>query len=259
MDIETIKQIARERGIDLKIQGLVCLPREIKKYTGFITRRQKKGGGATYAVVIKNKEFYLSKTFNTEAEAEDYICLTNVRENLPIRNRFTIFADRVLVELTGDKLLICDYDDLYLVELHSWYCSSHGYAATKTSGSANRQYFHNMVMKHIPTDITVDHINLNKLDNRKINLRLVDRRTQSINRGIHSNNTSGMTGVSFNKKSNRWAAQWQDSNGNKCYKSFSSKKYTNDIAKAKAIEYRQKIIQSLPHYREALCLDDAEA
>jgi len=259
MDIGRIRQLAKEQGINLAVHGLVCLPREIKKYTGYIQRRQRKGGGATYRALIKNKDFYLSKTFKTEAEAEQYICLTNVRKGLPIRNSFTIFADRVLVDLTGDKLLIADYDNLYLVELHTWYCSSQGYAATRTSGSANPEFFHNMVMKHIPTDITVDHINRNCLDNQKGNLRLVDRRIQTINRGIKSTNTSGVTRVCFNKKSKCWVAKWQDIDGNQCRKSFGSKKYGNDVAKAKAIEHRQRMIQSLPHYREALCLDDAEA
>jgi len=233
------------------------LPREIKKYTGSVIRRQKKGG-VSYEVRIYHKEFNLSKNFNTEAEAGLYIRETNVREGLPIKNSFTVFADRVLVDLPGNKLLIVDYDDLYLVKTHSWHCS-HGYAATRTSGSANPEFFHNLVMKHIPTEITVDHINRNKLDNRKVNLRLVDRRTQSINQGIQSNNKSGVTGVFFDKKSKGWVAHWRDIDGNRCHKWFSSKKYGNDVAKAKAIEHRQKIIQSLPHYREALCLDDAEA
>jgi len=259
MDIERIKQIARERGIDLAVHGLVCLPREIKKYTGCIWRNQRRGGGATYRARIVHKEFYFLKTFKTEAEAEQYIRETNVRENLPIRNQFTIFADRVLVDLTGDKLLICDYDDLYLVETHNWHCSSNGYAVTNISGSTNPEFFHNAVMRHIPTHITVDHINLNKLDNRKGNLRLVDRRIQIINQGIKSNNTSGVTGVFFDKNSKRWVAHWRDADGNQCSKCFSSKKYGNDVAKAKAIEHRQRIIRSLPHYREALCLDDAEA
>jgi len=259
MEIETIKQIARERGIDLEVHGLVCLPREIKKYTGYIQRRQKKGGGVSYRTLIKNKDFYLSKTFKTEAEAEQYIRLTNVREGLPIKNRFTIFADRVLVDLPGNKLLICDYDDLYLVELHNWCCSSYGYAVTRTSGSTKPEFFHNMVMKHIPTEITADHINRNCLDNRKINLRLVNKTIQIINQGMRENNTSGVTGVSYYKKSGVWVAHWRDSSGNRCFKWFSSKKYGNDIARTRAIEHRQRMIQSLPHYREALCLDDAEA
>jgi len=68
-----------------------------------------------------------------------------------------------------------------------------------------------------------------------------------------------VTGVSYHKKSKRWLAKWQDRDGNHRSKCFSSKKYSNDIAKAKAIEHRSQMIRSLPHYREALCLDDAEA
>jgi len=180
-------------------------------------------------------------------------------EGLPIRNSFTVFADRVLVDLPGNKLLIWDYEDLYLVESHTWHCSSNGYAVTWTSSSTALQFFHNMVMRHILTHITVDHINRNSLDNHKSNLRLVDRRIQTINQGIKSNNTSGVMGVSYDKRGDRWMAKWRDIDGNQCHKCFSSKKYGNDIAKAKAIEYLQRMIQSLPHYREALQLDDAEA
>jgi len=35
-----------------------------------------------------------------------------MRENLPIRNKFTIFEDRVEVELAGGKIFICNVDDL---------------------------------------------------------------------------------------------------------------------------------------------------
>jgi len=72
------------------------------------------------------------------------------------------------------------------------------------------------------------------------------------------NNKSGVTGVSYDKRGDNWMATWRDADGNQCYKCFNSKKYGNDIAKAKAIKHRQKMIWSLPHYREALCLD-AEA
>jgi len=47
-----------------------------------------------------------------------------VREGLPIRNLFTVFEDWVEVELVGGKMLICNIDDLYFVELHNWYCTS---------------------------------------------------------------------------------------------------------------------------------------
>jgi len=223
MDIDTIQQIAKKQGVDLEIQGLVCLPWEIKKYTGYIQRCQRRRG-VSYVACIRYKDFYLSKTFKTEAEADLYICETNVREGLPIKNSFTIFNNRVLVDLTGNKLLICDYEDLYLVEMHTWCCSD-GYVSTRTSGSTTLQFFHNLAMKHIPTDITVDHINRNCLDKRKSNLRLVNQRIQSINHGIKSNNMSGVTGVSYYKNTKGWVAQWEDADGNKCRKYFSLKKY----------------------------------
>jgi len=102
---------------------LVCLPREIRRYTGSIARHQNKGDRVTYEVQIRHKDLKLSKSFKTEAKADNYLCETNVREGLLIRNKFTIFEDGVLVELPGDKLLICDYDNLYLVEMHTWCCS----------------------------------------------------------------------------------------------------------------------------------------
>jgi hypothetical protein len=259
MEIERIRDMAREQGIDLAVHGLVCLPRELKKYTGNVQRCQRKGGGVTYRARIRYNDFHLSKSFKTEAEADQYIRLTNVREGLPIKNSFTVFADRVLVDLLGNKLLICNYEDLYFVETHTWHCSSTGYAVTNTSGTTTLQFFHNMVMRHIPTHITVDHINRNSLDNPKSNLRLVDRRIQTINQGIKSNNTSGVTGVSYDKRGDRWMAIWRDIDGNQCHKYFSSKKYGNDIARTRAIEHCQRMIQSLPHYREALQLDGPQA
>jgi len=203
MDMEKIRQMAREQGIDLAVQGLVCLPHEIKKYSGHIQRQQKKGGGVAYVAIIQIKDFYCSKSFKTEANADNYLCETNVRENLPIKNRFVVFANRVEVELTGGKMLICDVDNIDLIESHTW-CCSRGYAVAAINGRGSLQFFHNIVMQHIPSDITVDHINRNGLDNPKSNLRLVDQRIQSINQGIKSNNKSGVTGVSYYKKPEAW-------------------------------------------------------
>jgi len=41
MEMEKIRQMAKEQGIDLKIQGLVCLPWEIKK----IRKQGRQGQG----------------------------------------------------------------------------------------------------------------------------------------------------------------------------------------------------------------------
>ena len=56
-------------------------------------------------------------------------------------------------------------------------------------------------------DGQIDHINGDRSDNRIENLRVVNQLENSKNRRINSNNTSGFTGVTFDKRSGKWAAQ----------------------------------------------------
>ena len=56
--------------------------------------------------------------------------------------------------------------------------------------------------------VSIDHINGDKLDNRRENLRRADRREQMANpqNRLRRNNTSGRVGVSFIKKTGLWYA-----------------------------------------------------
>jgi hypothetical protein len=49
-----------------------------------------------------------------------------------------------------------------------------------------------------------DHINRNPLDNRKENLRKAARIDNNRNCSISKNNTSGIVGVSWNRRNNNW-------------------------------------------------------
>jgi hypothetical protein len=55
-------------------------------------------------------------------------------------------------------------------------------------------------------DREVDHINNDPTDNRIVNLRLATFSENAMNRGLRANNTSGVKGVSWSKKSSRWLA-----------------------------------------------------
>lgn len=50
----------------------------------------------------------------------------------------------------------------------------------------------------------LDHVNRNKSDNRIVNLREADRAEQAWNTGLSRDNTSGIKGVSWHKKSRMW-------------------------------------------------------
>ena len=65
---------------------------------------------------------------------------------------------------------------------------------------------HRFVMDYYDKDMVVDHINRNKLDNRKANLRTSTRRENTINKSVQSNNTSNIPGVSWRKDRNKWRA-----------------------------------------------------
>lgn len=53
---------------------------------------------------------------------------------------------------------------------------------------------------------TVDHINLDKTDDRWANLRHATQQQQCGNRGLNSRNKSGFKGVSFSRQENKWYA-----------------------------------------------------
>lgn len=54
---------------------------------------------------------------------------------------------------------------------------------------------------------SLDHINRDKLDNRITNLRVAGKIINSRNTDLRSDNSSGITGVTFDKSRDKWIAQ----------------------------------------------------
>lgn len=75
-------------------------------------------------------------------------------------------------------------------------------------GSRNkRTYLHRAIVGISDPKVEVDHINGDPLDNRKCNLRVLDRHRNQQNRKTRNrNNRSGFTGVSFSKSHRKWVA-----------------------------------------------------
>lgn len=75
------------------------------------------------------------------------------------------------INLTQDKKALIDDDDYSRIARYRWYYQSPmGYARAWIEGK--RVYMHRLIFNVKQKEIQVDHINGNKLDNRKENLRI---------------------------------------------------------------------------------------
>lgn len=107
----------------------------------------------------------------------------------------------------GSSEFLFDAEDLPLIESRNWYRDKDGYLVSCYYFSGVRRFvrFHRIVMKATSQQI-VDHINKNRADNRKGNLRLCNSSENDRNRSRYSTNTSGVTGVFFDKRRRKWVA-----------------------------------------------------
>lgn len=88
--------------------------------------------------------------------------------------------------------------------------NSYGYHEIGINGRlwrSNRLAVLYMTGRFPPDDVDVDHINLDKADNRWANLRLATRTQNMANTAISCKNTSGVSGVVWDKARKKWRAQ----------------------------------------------------
>ena len=100
--------------------------------------------------------------------------------------------------------VLVDSSDFNWLNQWKWGLSTKGYAVRKENG-------HNITMSRLinqtPTGFMTDHINRNKLDNRRKNLRTVTASENQFNRNTQNNNKSGYKGVYKENYTRKWVAQ----------------------------------------------------
>ena len=109
----------------------------------------------------------------------------------------------IIIDSKKNEILV-DEELYYDLILYTWYIDTEGYVRGNVDNKVLRLHRH--VMKCTDPKICVDHINNNPLDNRRINLRMVTRHQNSMNKSSRTNSTSKYIGVMFQKNYKNWVS-----------------------------------------------------
>lgn len=110
----------------------------------------------------------------------------------------------MMIHNTNDKILVDDedYNKLSKYKLHY---AKKGYVVVYIAGKS--VFIHRMILELDDKDELVDHINRDKLDNRRSNLRTLNVQDSNVNKNRYSNNKSGYKGVVLIKRTNKYQAK----------------------------------------------------
>ena len=98
--------------------------------------------------------------------------------------------------------------DYNFVNQWKWKRHNGGYACRTgyKGGHYNLILMHQIILKANQNE-EIDHINGNKLDNQRNNLRSVSHAVNELNKGMSTLNTSGFRGVCWDKNRHKWVAK----------------------------------------------------
>ncbi len=101
-----------------------------------------------------------------------------------------------------------DDDDYEWLSKISWHLHPKGYAIrSKLKGEEPHTIFMHRMILNTPRGMDTDHINHDKLDNRRCNLRVVTRRQNSSNRIPNIKKDNQLKGVTWHRASGKWQAR----------------------------------------------------
>ena len=95
--------------------------------------------------------------------------------------------------------MVIDDEDYSIISKFNWYMTDTGYAMTTIDGKKIKA--HLLVMGARPKKLVCDHLNRNKLDNRKKNLRWTTQKANANNRDC--------AGICYDKSRSKWMVRYK--------------------------------------------------
>lgn len=112
------------------------------------------------------------------------------------------------IKFPKNRYALVDDRDYLKILKYKWHIDGRGYVMrnrlTKDDGSPIQ--LHRLILNP-SQDKQVDHINGDRLDNRRDNLRVCSKSQNMCNRGPQKNNTSGFKGIYYDKFAEKWRAK----------------------------------------------------
>lgn len=111
----------------------------------------------------------------------------------------------MIIYTNKNEEILIDDEDYFLVKDYTW-CKSNkgeGYARSRESRLKHPDYkqkqvtMHRLILGITEPKVQIDHVNGNKLDNRKDNLRICNCSQNQANISVHKRNKVGYKGVRF--------------------------------------------------------------
>jgi len=152
--------------------------------------------------------------------------------NVDVSQPATLYENPSKIPLSKGRYALVDLDDARRLGKYSWYYGFRGYAMRSKkmpSGTRKTVSMHREILGAKDHE-EVDHINGDRLDNRRSNLRVLGRSANLHNRGAYG--PSGLKGVSWDKRKQKWRAEI-GKNGKRAWLG-----YHNTKAEAE-VEYRK--------------------
>lgn len=106
------------------------------------------------------------------------------------------FAEIILYDIDYKEKAraIIDVEDVERCKLYKWTIRTDGYVSAKIDGKGIKLH---RFIANTPKGMHTDHINRDRLDNRRLNLRICTQSENNKNKGVYKNNSTGRRGLTF--------------------------------------------------------------
>lgn len=110
------------------------------------------------------------------------------------RNEFNVIGDVLIITTSKGDIILADADESEKLKRYSWCVSSQGYAVANTGKQVVKMNRYILGLDKCVGKV-VDHINRDKLDNRKKNLRFCTQKENARNISVSKNSVSQILGI----------------------------------------------------------------